>query len=252
MIEEIVKLQDLAVWEARDLARVVEKHRGDLNPENPDYLRLHEIARHIIHVSETLTVATSTVKSIQTHHERFLTYMDDSGNVFWNHVRNRLSFHHHMLDSLRNRSESNRARLANEIGLAFNTVAQYDSRVSVEISKEMRVDSAAMRTIAFVTLIFLPGTFISALFSMSFFDFDAEKNIWAVSKKFWIYWVVAGPVTLISISLWYNWWRKFQVNHSPSSISSTSTPGSASNGGVELQSIFIPSRQQTEVFRRKG
>jgi hypothetical protein len=40
-------------------------------------------------------------------------------------------------------------------------VAQYDSRLAVGIGKAARGDSAAMRTIAFITLLFLPATFVS-------------------------------------------------------------------------------------------
>jgi hypothetical protein len=44
---------------------------------------------------------------------------------------------------------------------AYNTVAQYDSRLSVQINKAVQIDSAAMKTIAYLTLAFLPATFIS-------------------------------------------------------------------------------------------
>ena len=43
---------------------------------------------------------------------------------------------------------------------AFNIVAEYDSRISVRLSKAMQVDSFSMRTIAVLGLLFLPGTFI--------------------------------------------------------------------------------------------
>ncbi|KAA8572309.1 hypothetical protein EYC84_002934 [Monilinia fructicola] len=37
---------------------------------------------------------------------------------------------------------------------------QYDSRISVRLSKAMQMDSFSMRTIAVLGLLFLPGTFI--------------------------------------------------------------------------------------------
>ena len=43
---------------------------------------------------------------------------------------------------------------------AFNTVAQHDSRIAVQIGKATQVDSAAMKTISVLGLVFLPGTFI--------------------------------------------------------------------------------------------
>lgn len=43
----------------------------------------------------------------------------------------------------------------------FHVNAQYDSVVQGRIAKSAQSDSAAMRTISFLGLIFLPGTFIS-------------------------------------------------------------------------------------------
>jgi hypothetical protein len=106
---------------------------------------------------------------------------------------------------------SNRERLLNEIQLAFNIVSQYDSNTSVVIGRATRYDSYSMRTIAFLTLAFLPATFISALSSMSFLDFDAE-NGWTVSSKIWLYFAIAGPVTLLIVSTWFLWQKLLPPN----------------------------------------
>ncbi|CAN9403265.1 unnamed protein product [Alternaria alternata] len=66
------------------------------------------------------------------------------------------------------RSQSNKERLQNEIALAYNMIAQRDSQVMTGLGEAARRDSGAMRTIAVVTMAFLPPTFLSAIFSMSF------------------------------------------------------------------------------------
>ena len=66
-----------------------------------------------------------------------------------------------ILECLHLRSQALEKRLRNEIGLAFNVVAQHDSRIAVRIGEATQVDSAAMKTISVLGLIFLPGTFIS-------------------------------------------------------------------------------------------
>jgi hypothetical protein len=68
-----------------------------------------------------------------------------------------------------------------------------------------------MKTIAFLTLTFFPATFISAIFSMSFFNYDPERDEWTVSKEFWIYWVVAIPITGITALMWSSWQRLFPM-----------------------------------------
>lgn len=96
-----------------------------------------------------------------------------------------------LLKNLQARSTSNEARLRNEIGLAFNLVSQTDQR--------------AMRIISLITLLFLPATFVSTLFSMSFFNYQTPgetKTEWGVTYKIWIYAAVAVPLTILGILLW--------------------------------------------------
>jgi len=63
-----------------------------------------------------------------------------------------------------------------------------------------------MRTIAVVTLAFLPATFVSTVFSMSFFslsvDDQTSQKTWEVSDKFWIYWVITLPLTILTLVGW--------------------------------------------------
>jgi ABC-type branched-subunit amino acid transport system permease subunit len=98
----------------------------------------------------------------------------------------------------------------------------------VEIGAATKSDSAAMKTVAVVTMAFLPATFTSvslnspgctgyannlqAVFSMSFFNFSpgngTEPDEWKVSSQIWIYWVVAIPLTLMTLLAWLFWKRK--------------------------------------------
>ncbi len=48
-----------------------------------------------------------------------------------------------------------------DLNQAFNTIAQHDSKIMVRISEAVQSDSAAMKTIAVLTLTFLPATFVS-------------------------------------------------------------------------------------------
>jgi hypothetical protein len=211
LVEEVVNLQDRAVWNIRDLLRETEKNRMSSLKPQPDYPYLHDLSRHTIHVSETLDLAILTTDSILSHHNRVIdklsTGASPKGISDW--VHNRLLFFQHMLRSLSLRSGSNKERLQNEINLAFNTVAQSDARTSVDISRATQSDSAAMKSIAFVTLAFLPATFISAVFSMSFFSFDSDSGSWSVSDKFWIYWAVSIPVTIFATVFSIFWNRLF-------------------------------------------
>ncbi|KAM0352332.1 hypothetical protein ACHAPU_001997 [Fusarium lateritium] len=212
LFEELSFLQDKAVWAVRDCVRAIEKQDLTKKP-SPKYRSLHNTARHAIHVSETLEVAEKTIASIIQQHGVFQEEMESDNKLAkatYRQVGERMMWYDHVLHSLRRRASANKERLHNEIQLAFNSVAQYDSRISVEIGQATQSDSAAMKTVAFVTLTFLPATFISALFSMSFFKMDDDTGKWSVSEKFWLYWVVAIPVTLLTGGLWLLWRRVYQ------------------------------------------
>lgn len=212
ILKEVLDLQDTSVWKIRDQVREIEKSRALVTQPNPDYSHLHELARHAIHVSETLDTATTTVDSILRRHAEYVAGVSDADKGQTRaskKLQDRLHFLEHMFISLKHRSASNQARLQNEIQLSFNIVAQSDARTSVEIGRAAQKDSAAMKTVAFLTLAFLPATFISAVFSTSFFNFDGGEAAWTVSDKLWIYWAVAIPVTVFTILLWYFWHRLF-------------------------------------------
>jgi Mg2+ and Co2+ transporter CorA len=93
-----------------------------------------------------------------------------------------------LLSNLSQRSASNEARLRNEINLAFNVVNQQDTK--------------AMRIISIVTLTFLPSTFVSTLFSMTFFRQPSDQQPWGVSPQLWIYFVISVPLTAVTLALW--------------------------------------------------
>ncbi|RBQ76343.1 hypothetical protein VDGD_00871 [Verticillium dahliae] len=214
LAEEVVRVQNDAVWSLRTYVRDLEKQRTGEDP-SPDYQRLHDLARHAIHICETLDLGVVSMESTLAHHAVLADEPSAAApaaahgaRYTHRHVHQRLQFFKHLFESLRCRSASNKERLDNEMQLAFHTVAQHDSRTGVEIARAAQSDSAAMKTISFLTLAFLPATFISAVFSMSFFNVDDGTGEWSVSNKIWIYWAFAVPVTLVTTGLWYRWQRK--------------------------------------------
>lgn len=67
-----------------------------------------------------------------------------------------------------------------------------------------------MKTLAVVTMFFLPGSFISALFSTSLFDWDSRdllsKSMGVnTTPQFGLYWVITIPLTVITFLLYFLW-----------------------------------------------
>ena len=92
----------------------------------------------------------------------------------------------------------------------FNLVNQHDSQVnatiateSANIAREARSDSSSMKTIAALTMVFLPGTYIAAIFGMNFFDYSTGSI--HVSARWWLYVAITVPMTVLTIGTWWAW-----------------------------------------------
>ncbi|KAI4774967.1 hypothetical protein E4T52_10080 [Aureobasidium sp. EXF-3400] len=90
-----------------------------------------------------------------------------------------------------------------------NTISQSDSIISSQIALATKEDGAAMKTIAVVTLTFLPATFVTALLGMNFFSIDERKpgGRLTSTKDVWIYFVIAVPLTALVLCVWW-WWQR--------------------------------------------
>ncbi|GIZ43079.1 hypothetical protein CKM354_000632000 [Cercospora kikuchii] len=174
---------------------------------------MHELARHVLHSSEALSTALNVVGSIIDELERDSrihprgAIANDPASLI-RHQRSILQFMH-------NRALALESRLNNEISLAFHITAQHTSLSSARISEAARVDSDATKTISILGLVFLPGTFISAIFSMSFFNYSPgngeQPDQWHVSDKIWMFWAAAIPVTISVIGVWWLWQRSLAL-----------------------------------------
>ncbi|KAF2231886.1 hypothetical protein EV356DRAFT_275498 [Viridothelium virens] len=78
---------------------------------------------------------------------------------------------------------------------------------TIDLTAATLRDSSSMKTIAAMTLIFLPATFVSSFFSMSFFDWKATPGS-QVMEPLWIYFTVVIPLTTIVILAWRLWSKR--------------------------------------------
>ncbi|KAK0713442.1 hypothetical protein B0T26DRAFT_753549 [Lasiosphaeria miniovina] len=113
--------------------------------------------------------------------------------------------------------ESIAARLNLQLTVLYNLVAQAENDLTARMTAATGLDSAAMKTLAFVTTVFLPPTFIATLFSMSMFDWQAGSTSPSspdgggldgyVVRAFWVYWAVSVPLTILVLVGWRVWWH---------------------------------------------
>ncbi|KAF7536280.1 hypothetical protein G7054_g4650 [Neopestalotiopsis clavispora] len=97
-------------------------------------------------------------------------------------------------------------RVANTIQMASDTIGLKSQNNTEDMSNNMLKDSLAMRIITLVTLVFLPGTFVSGFFGMGFFTIDSDDGgKWVISPQLWVYFAAAVPVTALTLAYWR--WR---------------------------------------------
>ncbi|KAF2274430.1 uncharacterized protein EI97DRAFT_435263 [Westerdykella ornata] len=87
-------------------------------------------------------------------------------------------------------------------GMAMATQWSH-GETNVEIALATNRDSKVMRSIALVTMVFLPGTFFATVFSMTFFDWFGEGGKTRVSSYLWIYILITLIFTLVTVGCWY-------------------------------------------------
>jgi hypothetical protein len=69
-------------------------------------------------------------------------------------------------------------------------------------------DSSAMKTISLLGAIFLPGAYLAAVFSMTFFNWSPDPGQPIVSNQLWIYFAWTIPVTMVIVGGWWLWEKR--------------------------------------------
>lgn len=108
-------------------------------------------------------------------------------------------------------------RLTNISKLA-GIISRSDFQATLMLAESQHRDSLSMKTLAIVTMFFLPGSFVSALFSTSMFDWDSvnsSSDSIGVQPlpQFRLYWVITIPLTIITFMLFFMWIWVTKLRH---------------------------------------
>ncbi|KAF2825376.1 hypothetical protein CC86DRAFT_407585 [Ophiobolus disseminans] len=85
--------------------------------------------------------------------------------------------------------------------------------LSIAIAEATRRDSHTMWGIAWVTIAFLPATFITPFFGMNFFNGRLGTPAFdGASRSMWIFFAVALPVSVVVLTVFWWWDRKVEMD----------------------------------------
>lgn len=121
----------------------------------------------------------------------------------------------------------------------LSVITQSDAEYTAAIAIDGKRDSIAMRTISILGIVYLPATFVATLFSMDMFSWPGTSNksnetsSLVASPSIWIYWVVAVPLTVITILIWVVWARKENQKSRQRLMVSRTTSSESESGSSE-------------------
>ncbi|KUI62676.1 hypothetical protein VP1G_09784 [Cytospora mali] len=101
--------------------------------------------------------------------------------------------------------------------LEWNKIGRNDTKTNLEISKSSldiaeatKRDGQRMRSIAVLTMFFLPATFVATVFSMTFFNWTPGQGEEVLSPYIWVYVVGTAIFTGLTMGLWYIYSRRHE------------------------------------------
>ncbi|KAK1762559.1 hypothetical protein QBC33DRAFT_551813 [Phialemonium atrogriseum] len=77
------------------------------------------------------------------------------------------------------------------------------ARASTGFSKDMKRDSSQMRSIALLTMVFIPISTIASIFSADLFSWDPAEGKTVLSGYIWIFVVISLGLTTVTVGAWY-------------------------------------------------
>ncbi|KAI1451560.1 hypothetical protein F4805DRAFT_471564 [Annulohypoxylon moriforme] len=166
------------------------------------------------------------IKEVKGAMDNFMRYVPEHGRNskalmdLHHSMMGRLDFYRVKLTGMEHYIHTTLERLHIQRQALYNIMAQKESKLNLEIASQQRRvahatkrDGTAMKTLSLLGAVFLPGTFMASVFSMTFFDFnvgpsdggsdDSSGNGATVSKKLWVYFAVTIPLTVIILLFWY-------------------------------------------------
>ncbi|KAK3643028.1 hypothetical protein LTR56_010402 [Elasticomyces elasticus] len=162
VIAQITEALDRSVWDCRDVVRLKEHNRPSVNTSGPEYISMHELARHTVHIAENVEMSSKVLEALQQEVvEYYLTTPTSPEPLKRTNLLRTLRCQHTLLQCAHGRACALTSRLQNEINLAFHIGTERDSAIARQMASSMRQDSTAMKTISVLGLVYLPGTFVS-------------------------------------------------------------------------------------------
>lgn len=197
-----------------------------------DLHQMHTSAKNAVFMLEALDAAIRLSDAALSDHEAAQRGTSANDSRVWLSTHHLLRHRHELFHSLKLRTVSCQARIKNTVDLVCNSssidlshhrvpplsahlihmqgaltgVSTWLTKQAfhINIAHDSRVNlrnSRSVRLISIVGLIFIPFGAITAIFGTQFFNSSGDGHV-SLSSDFWILWVIAIPVTVVSLAVW--------------------------------------------------
>ncbi|CAF9931594.1 MAG: hypothetical protein GOMPHAMPRED_005971 [Gomphillus americanus] len=192
----------------------------------------------------------------------------------------RFLLHQTAVDSLHSASLTMRERIQRQLSAADSLINQYDNKVSLDnaaanttiaeqsrriadesrkIAIETQRDSTSMKTIASLTMVYLPITFTASIFSTGFFSYgDDGLGAVSVNSQIWMLFMVGLILTVITLAVWILLnkhgipkqlaWARQEVKPVSTDIESSITASNSQPVPIRLSTFQQGPRPPLQVF----
>ncbi|KAI1466992.1 uncharacterized protein F4812DRAFT_430692 [Daldinia caldariorum] len=161
------------------------------------------------------------IKEIKEAMRKFMQYEPEGGQTeeiraLHDNMLSRLDFYRVKLTGMEHYIHTTLERLHIQRQALYNIMAQKESKLNLEIASQQRRvahatkrDGTAMKTLSLLGAVFLPGTFMASVFSMTFFNFKVGSDSGGdsgeseVSSELWVYFAVTVPLTFLIVLVWW-------------------------------------------------
>ncbi|KAF8527527.1 hypothetical protein BU17DRAFT_61662 [Hysterangium stoloniferum] len=172
---------------------------------------LHKVQAHLLHYEPLLDDFSNSVLFLRDTHNPAMDSLPRKGKRESKHLlqtecRNLLF----EIDRLKMNRKIQNNRLKNVMDLlkAFSSVNADDSKHMARLSEQSLKDSAAMKQISYLTMVFLPASFSAAVFGMNVVEITPQTN-----TNLKTYFATAITLTVITVWVMMAWQGKW---HAPS------------------------------------
>ncbi|CAD6594358.1 MAG: hypothetical protein ASARMPRED_009242 [Alectoria sarmentosa] len=199
-------------------ANFIHQNPGDLKQlDLPEMTKsVHALASSIARAERNVNTFLLRVERLAEFEKKFQEALSPENSLEWDssaqEMRQHTQWQVDLLRSLVYEYENCAKAATSQMSIIYSHTSQRESELNVEVAKDSKSiaaaskrDSSAMKSIALLTMLFLPATFVSTVFAMPILDWNADRASAVVTRHAWLYLAVTLPLTIMVLSVWFGW-----------------------------------------------